>query len=273
VNWDWQPWVLACLGTASGFYVAGLLRLDSSKRRRMFGTWRVAAFAAGMLTLGAALMSPLDSIADRSFAGHMLQHLLLMVVAAPLLVASRPALAWMCAFPTRGRVAIGRFWSRSGLDGTFGFLMHPLCVWLLSSAVLWFWHLPRPYDAALAHEGLHDFEHLCLFATSLMFWSLVVEPYGRRHLDYGACMLFVAAFSVQMGLLGAVLTFAGRPLYAAYAQLTPAWGLSPLKDQQLAGLLMWIPVSFIHLGTLAVLFLAWLKDAELRADAVSARLV
>ena len=91
-----------------------------------------------------------------------------------------------------------------------------------------------------------------LFLTSLMFWSLVLEPLSRRRLDYGTALLFVATFGVQNGLLGALLTFAGRPLYVAYLPTTTAWGLTPLEDQQLSGLMMWIPASLIHLGTLGL---------------------
>jgi cytochrome c oxidase assembly factor CtaG len=98
-----------------------------------------------------------------------------------------------------------------------------------------------------------------------MFWSVVLEPLGRRRLDYGSTLLFVATFGLQNGLLGALLTFFGRPLYLAYLPTTAAWGLTPLEDQQLAGLIMWIPASLIHLTTLFVLFLAWMRTAEHRA--------
>jgi cytochrome c2 len=131
---------------------------------------------------------------------------------------------------------------------------------------MWFWHLPGPYGWALASESVHALEHVCFFVTSLMFWSLVLEPFGRRRLDYGSTLLFVATFGVQNGFLGALLTLAGRPLYAAYLPTTTAWGLTPLEDQQLGGLLMWIPASLIHLTTLGVLFVAWMSAAERRAS-------
>jgi cytochrome c oxidase assembly factor CtaG len=148
--------------------------------------------------------------------------------------------------------------------------MSPIFVWLLCSAALWFWHLPGPYGWALGSESVHACEHVCFFVTSLMFWSLVLEPLGRRRMNYGSTLLFVATFGVQTGLLGALLTFAGRPLYAAHLSTTASWGLTPLEDQQLAGLIMWIPASLIHLTTLSVLFVVWMRTAERQTITASA---
>ncbi|HEY3644597.1 MAG TPA: cytochrome c oxidase assembly protein, partial [Gammaproteobacteria bacterium] len=223
--------------------------------------------------LVAALLSPLSSLDDQLFSAHMAQHLLLMLVAPPLLVFARPIMAWMCALPAPARRLIGGGWSRSrGVQRGLALLMHPLSVLALASGVLWFWHLPGPYRWAAASEGVHVFEHFCLFATSLMFWSLVIEPYGRRKTDHGLCLLFVAAFSVQMGMLGAILTFASHPLYMDAGAALP-WGFTPLADQQLAGVVMWVPVGLVHLSTMALLFLAWLRQAERQAQSVVARLL
>ena len=273
LSWDLQPWVILSLVVAASGYALGLRRLPKERRGHIFGPWRVASFFAGMLILVAALLSPLSSLDDQLFSAHMAQHLLLMLVAPPLLVYSRPVMAWMCALPGGARRAVAGVWSRRrSLQRGVGLLMNPLSVWMLASATLWFWHLPGPYRWAAEHEGVHVLEHFLLFATSLMFWSVVIEPYGRRHSAYGLCLLFVAAFSVQMGMLGAILTFASRPLYSDPAAPLP-WGFSPLEDQQLAGVVMWVPVGLVHLSTMAILFLAWLKHAEQRAQASVARLL
>lgn len=271
LEWDWQPAVLVCLFAATAGYGLGLKRLPAARRRRIFGWRRYAAFVAGLTTLFLALLSPLDGFADHSFAAHMLQHLSLMLLAPPLLVYSRPAMAWLWAFPMGGRRALGRLWS-GGLQSGFRLLMRPLSVWLLASLALIFWHLPGPYGWALQNEAVHTLEHACLFVTSLMFWSLVIEPYGRRRLDYALCMLLVATFSIEMGFMGALLTFAPRPLYSFYLHESSPWNLPALEDQQLAGLTMWIPASLVHISTLAMLFLAWLRQAERHAQAVVARL-
>lgn len=273
LTWDLQPWVIASLALACFGYACGLVQLPQERRRRIFSAWRIVSFCAGIAVLVVALLSPLSSLDDQLFSAHMAQHLLLMLVAPPLLVYSRPIMAWMCALPTGARRAVAGQWSqRRSLQNSAALLMRPLWVWVLASAVLWFWHLPAPYRWAAAHAGVHVLEHFLLFTTSLMFWSVVIEPYGRRHRAYGLCILFVAAFSVQMGMLGAILTFASHPLYTGPATQLP-WGFSPLEDQQLAGVVMWVPVGLVHLSTLAILFLAWLQHAERRAQASVARLL
>jgi putative membrane protein len=265
LGWNWNPWILASVVLAVFGYVWGLLRSNGAVRARLFGGFRYAAFAAGIVTLFSALISPFDTLDDQLFSAHMVQHLVLLMIAPPLLILGRPALACLWAFPLPARRAIGRVWIRSGLKHAVHVLMSPIFVWLLCSAVLWFWHLPGPYGWALGSESVHAFEHICFFVTSLMFWSLVLEPLGRRRMDYGSTLLFVATFGVQTGLLGALLTFAGRPLYAAHLSTAAAWGLTPLEDQQLAGLIMWIPASLIHLTTLGVLFVVWMQTAERQA--------
>jgi len=270
LGWNWNPLILASLGLAVYGYIRGLLRLNSAARSRLFGGLRYAAFTAGIVTLFSALISPFDTLDDQLFSAHMVQHLVLLMIAPPLLILGRPALACFWAFPLPGRRAIGRVWIRSGLKHAVDLVMSPIFVWLLCSAALWFWHLPGPYGWALGSESVHAFEHVCFFLTSLMFWSLVLEPLGRRRMDYGSTLLFVATFGVQTGLLGALLTFAGRPLYAAHLSTTAAWGLTPLEDQQLAGLIMWIPASLIHLTTLGVLFVVWMHTAERQVITASA---
>ena len=266
LGWNWDPWILTLLALAVLGYIRGLSRMNRAVRSRAFGWARCAAFAAGVATLFAALISPLDALDDQLFSAHMVQHLVLMLVAPPLLVAGRPALVWLWAFRLSARRAIARLWISTGLRALAHALMSPIIVWLLCTAALWFWHLPGPYGWALASEPVHALEHTCFFLTSLMFWSLVLEPLSRRRLDYGTALLFVATFGVQNGLLGALLTFAGRPLYVAYLPTTAAWGMSPLEDQQISGLIMWIPASLIHLVTLGVLFVAWMQAAERQAS-------
>ena len=262
LEWNWNPWILASLALAAFAYVRGLRRMNRAARSKIFGGLRYAAFAVGIVTLFVALISPFDALDDQLFSAHMVQHLALLLIAPPLLVFGRPPLACLWAFPLPARRALGRIWLRSGLRRAAHALMSPLCVWILCSAVLWFWHLPVPYGWALGNESIHAFEHVCFFVSSLTFWSLVLEPLGSRRMGYASTLLFVATFGIQNGLLGALLTFAGRPLYTAHLSTTAAWGLSPLEDQQLAGLIMWIPASLIHLTTLGVLFAVWMQVAE-----------
>jgi cytochrome c oxidase assembly factor CtaG len=263
-GWGIEPWTLGLIALAAAGYVLGVRRLGRRRLRRVLGPSRRIAFALGLVALGIALVSPLDALAERMFAAHMLQHLILMLVVPPLLVWARPGIALLWAFPLGARRAIGQAWTQApGVSGGFAQLMHPLVVYILASVAFWFWHLPGPYDAALSSELIHVAEHVCLLVTSLAFWTIVLEPYGTRRLGYAATFAFVATFALQNGLLGALLTFAARPLYYAHASLVI--GLTALEDQQLAGLLMWIPASAIQLAALLALCIAGMRHAEARA--------
>jgi cytochrome c oxidase assembly factor CtaG len=228
---------------------------------KALGAARLLSFCAGMLTLVLALLSPLDTLAARMFSAHMVQHLLLMMVAPPLLVWSRPTLAWLWAFPLPERRGIGRWWATSPrLQSLYAFLMLPLTVWLLASLALWFWHIPGMYDWALANDFVHAIEHGCFFLTSLAFWTLVMAPYGERNTRHGVAMIAVVTFALHSGILGALLTFAAAPLYQVHG--TPPFSLTPLEDQQLAGLIMWIPASLVYVGVFSWLFVRWLEKAD-----------
>jgi putative membrane protein len=262
LHWTWEPWFVVSILVVGGLYLAGCLRLSKeSNLRKILGATRLASFAAGMLLLIVALASPLDALAGHLFSAHMTQHMLLMLVVPPLLVWGRPAFVWLWAFPLKPRRRIGRIWIGSAvLRTTHAFLMRPAVVWVAASAALWFWHIPGPYDWALSNEAVHAFEHLCFFVTSLALWTLTIEPYGPRRLGYGAALILVGTFALHNGLLGALLTFAPTTLYRTAAGRTA--GLSPLEDQQLAGLIMWVPAGFIHLTAVALLFLGWLSNVK-----------
>ena len=264
-QWQWEPWLLACVIAAAVPYAMGMRRMGA-QRGAILGRWRAVSFLVGLFVLLLALLSPLDAVADDLFSAHMFQHMLLLLVIPPLLVYGRPVMAWLWAFELNGRRALVRGWKRARLDTTFRMLMHPLVVWVLLTAALCFWHLPGPYDAAVRSEWLHDLEHLSFLVVSLQFWTLVIEPYGqRRALGYGATVVFVVSAGFVMGMIGAVLTFAPAALYGAYLHTTKTWGLTPLDDQQLAGIIMWIPSNLVHAGTLCTVFFAWFRADERRA--------
>jgi cytochrome c oxidase assembly factor CtaG/cytochrome c2 len=265
MDWSFKPWLLACIVAAAVPYALGVRRMGA-QRGAILGRWRAVSFSAGLFVLLLALVSPLDTVADDLFSAHMFQHMLLLLVIPPLLVYGRPVITWLWAFDLGGRRAVVRGWKRTGLDAAFRGLMHPLVVWVLLTVALCFWHLPGPYDAAVRNEWLHDLEHLSFLLVSLQFWTLVIEPYGqRRALGYGAAVVFVVSAGFVMGMIGAVLTFAPAPLYGAYLHTTQAYGLTPLDDQQLAGIIMWIPSNLAHAGALCTVFFAWFRADERRA--------
>jgi cytochrome c oxidase assembly factor CtaG/cytochrome c2 len=264
--WSFEPWVVANLALAAIWYAAGVVRLhrrlDPNRENRPLAGGHIAAFAAGIATLFVVLVSPIDSIADQLFWVHMVQHLALLLIAAPLLVLGRPVIAFLWAFGPQGRKLVGRTWTALGLRRTVNALMHPILVWLLFCGAFVVWHFPGPYQWALANEGVHTLEHLSFFVTALMFWSIVIEPSGRRRLNYGPTLVFIITAAILSGLPGALIALAPRPLYPAHAAGDAAWGLSPLADQQLAGIVMWIPGGLVYLTAVGFVFLKWLQQGE-----------
>lgn len=257
-HWIADPWMLVLLLASAGAYLLGWRSLRrEGNASKVLGCSRIWMFSGGMFVLGIALVSPIDILAERSMSVHMTQHMLLMLVAPPLLVWGRPVVAWLWAFPLAGRRRIGQAWIASRFHRTYGFMMRPIVVWACASIMLWFWHIPFAYDLALEHESVHAVEHLCFFMTSLAFWNLTLAPCGRRQTGHGAALVMVATFFFHSGLLGALLTFARTPLYPPYAG--GAFGLAALEDQQLAGLIMWVPAGTVYLVAMLSLFASWLS--------------
>jgi putative membrane protein len=238
---SFEPWAAVLLGASALCYALGLRRLWSRAGRwRGVGAAQVAAFGSGWLVLALALLSPLDALGARLFAAHMVQHELLMVVAAPLLVLARPLVAWTWALAPAARRCAGAIARHPAWRRPWRCITAPLPAWLLHALALWGWHLPRFFDAALASDGLHVLQHACFLGTALVFWWSVLGPERP-----GVALASLFATMLHSAALGALLALSARPWYAAYA--APAFGLTPLEDQQLGGLVMWVPAGFAYL--------------------------
>lgn len=261
LHWHFEAWLIAALTVTTLIYAQGWRRM----RGRAIGRTEALCFAAGILALVLALQSPLDPLGEDLFSAHMAQHLMLMLVAAPLFVRARPLVAFLWAMPRGLRRWFGRWWGR-GPDSVFAVLISPVSVWIWFCGLFMFWHIPGPYGWALRHESVHVLEHLCFFVSSYAFWSVVIEPSGNRRLDYGATLMFVVTAAVLSGLPGALMVLTQRPFYPIHAAGAARWGLSLIEDQQLAGLIMWIPAGFAYLAAILVLFVQWLRAAERRAQ-------
>ncbi|HEX2188904.1 MAG TPA: cytochrome c oxidase assembly protein, partial [Longimicrobiaceae bacterium] len=156
-------------------------------------------------------------------------------------------------------------WARGGrVRAAWGALTAPSAAWLLHAAAIWLWHLPALYQATLASDAVHGLQHLSFLGTALLFWWALAH--GRRgRTGYGAAVLALFTTALHSGGLGALLTFSPRPWYPAYAESTAAWGLTPLEDQQLAGLIMWIPAGVSYLIAGLLLLAGWMRESERRA--------
>ncbi|HYG86847.1 MAG TPA: cytochrome c oxidase assembly protein [Azospirillum sp.] len=249
--WLSEPWVLVPLLLSGGLYAAGLTRLWATAGvAHGIRPVQALCFAVGWLTLAAALLSPLHAAGETSFAAHMAEHELLMVVAAPLLVVSRPVGAFLWAFPRAQRPGIVALFRTGPVRAVWRALCNPVVATVVHGAVLWAWHLPAAFDAALESELLHTLQHASFLITALCFWWAMREQGG------GLAVLCLFATLVHGTLLGALLTVAPRTLYA-YA--------GPLEDQQLAGLIMWVPAGMVYVGAGLVLCGRWIQRSGRRA--------
>ena len=250
--WSLEPWVLACLGISALLYALGLRRLwGHAGAARGIGAWHAAAFGAGWLTLAAALLSPLDTLGAQLFSAHMVQHELLMVVAAPLLVLGRPLVAWTWALPMTARRSVGTWTRHPWWARPWHAISAPFGAWLLHAIALWAWHLPALFDAALANQAVHALQHASFLIGALLFWWSVLGHAAPRACGAALASLFTTL--LHTAALGALLALAAAPWYAAYAGRAAAFGLSALEDQQLGGMVMWMPAGFGYLATALVL--------------------
>jgi putative membrane protein len=251
-TWTFAPTVIVGLLLASWLYARGVRALwRAAGAGRGVPAWRVACFAGGIATVAIALLSPIDGVATALFAVHMIQHMLLVAVAPPLLVLGDPALASIWALRIGARRGVGAWWhARRVLPAVWRMLRRPLVAFTLHAAALWLWHLPTLYDAALRNEGIHVAEHASFLATALLFWYPIADARPRRRSSVGVATLSLFAAGLQCTLLGALITMSRRPWYFGHYATTAAWGLTPLEDQQLAGLVMWIPAGLVYLAAL-----------------------
>jgi putative membrane protein len=263
--WSFEPGVVIPLALSLWLYGQGVLRLwrtsGAGRGIRWLEFW---CYICGWLTLVVALVSPLHPWGSVLFSAHMTQHELLMLVAAPLLVLGRPMIAFLWALP-RARARQVSSWTKARWwEGIWHSLSNPLSAWVLHAVVLWAWHIPRLFEATLTSEFVHALQHASFLGSALLFWWALIH--GRqRMMGYGLAVLYMFTTALHSGLLGALLTFARTAWYDGYLYTTAAWGLTPLEDQQLGGLIMWIPAGLVYIIAGLALFAGWLRESDRRA--------
>lgn len=271
-GWTLTPSILIPLALSLLLYVSGAYRLwQRSRLGRTALRRRSVWFAAGWFTLAAAAISPLHEAGESSFTLHMVEHEVLMLIAAPLLILSRPAETMLWAWPTTARKWLGAFFHQRAMRATWRFLSGAVTATVLQAAALWLWHAPTLFELALAHDAWHITQHLSFLISALLFWSAMFHskqsPGGR-----GLAVLCLFATSVISGALGALMAFSQSPWYPRYAMLGLApFGLTPVEDQQLAGLLMWIPGGLVHAIAALVLLGTLLRESADRAQRISVK--
>lgn len=249
--------LIALLGIV---YLRGQLRLRRQSPGGAQRTRGAIAFWSAWVALAAALTPPLESITGVSFAAHMVQHEILMLLAAPLLVLARPqgVLIWGLPESVAGYA--------SGITGarvvrrSTALLCTPLPAWVLHAIVLWGWHIPAAFQSTLVSEPIHWLQHSSFFLAALVFWYSVLTP-GARSERSGAAFLSVFTTAVHTSVLGALLTFSPALWYPAYSGYS---GLTALEDQQLGGLIMWVPGGAMFLIAAIAMGARWMTALEER---------
>lgn len=260
VPWSWELAIVLPLAVMLLLYATGAVRRGGLPALR----WRHASFLTGWLTLALALTSPIHELGEQLFSAHMLQHEILILVAAPLISASHPGATCLWALAPRHRTSVGSWVHAVERSTPVRFFMRPLTAWLLEAAALWLWHVPALYQATLTSDWVHAAQHLSFLLTAVVFWSALYGV-GRSAMGYGAATFYVFGTAVHCSALGALLTFSAVLWYPAYAGTTQQWGLTPLQDQQLGGAIMWVPSGVVFIAVALVLFARWIAESDRRA--------
>lgn len=264
LQWEWRPEVVSGLVILGGIYILGWWRLRQRGYHRLANGWRLSAYLSGLVVLVLALMSPIDTLQPLLFTMHMIQHELLMMIAPPLLLLANPFPIALWGMPAGLRHTIGEMLARKA---AFRRVLHrlttPWTAWVLYVGILWLWHAPAAYDAALRNELIHDLEHLTFFGTALLFWWHVIGAAPQVHgaMGFGMRIGYVLAALAQNEVLSVSISLTDQVLYTYYETVPRLWGLSVLQDQKLGGAIMWIPGGMMYVLT-AVILLACLLNWE-----------
>jgi putative membrane protein len=262
--WSFPIWPAMGLVIAGALYLRGWWALQRTRARDL-PRWRAVCFFGGLVAIWIALASPIDALDDFLLSAHMLQHFTLMSIAPPLLVLGAPLVPMLRGLPR---------WLIRGLRPVFASravhkiaraLAHPAVAWLVMNVSYLGWHVPQAFELTLRSENWHNTEHMCFLFTSIAFWWVIVEPWpSRRRWSRWMVIPYLLSADVVNTILSAVLAFSGKVLYPSYAAAERICGLTPLKDQVLAGSEMWVLNSMVFLVPVAVLVMRMLSPRGLR---------
>ena len=267
-DWTFDPALIAPLIAAAVIWIAAVRRVNARHPFNPVPRRRSVYFLAGVAAIAIALQSGIERYDTTLFSVHMVQHILLTMVAAPLIALGGPVtLALRVASPAgRQRVIMPILHSRA-----IRVISHPVVAWLLFAGVMWGAHFSLLFDAALEDRGIHDLEHLLFLGAGLLFWwpAVAVDPAPRR-LGHPARILYVFLQMPQNTFLAVALLGASQPLYEHYVTLARTWGPDPLADQQMAAGIMWLVGDLLFLGAVFALIASWMR-AEDRGTAAADR--
>ena len=251
-QWNWEPSILIGTVLITGLYLYAIGPL----RKRYFPeepvkTGQTVSFLLGIFFMFLSLVSPLDELGDSYlFSAHMVQHLVLTMIGPPLLVIGTPG--WFIKPLVRNKIAFR----------VAKALTYPAVAFVLYNVDFWLWHAPPLYNATLENQNIHILEHLTFIVFGILnWWPMFSQSKDLPRLSIGGQVLYLFLSGMPSVLLGAGLTFS-PPLYAPYIAAPRVWGISVATDQQLGGLIMWVPVSISYIVVMSVLFIRWMQQQE-----------
>jgi cytochrome c oxidase assembly factor CtaG len=265
LSWAWRPEIILSLGLAAALHLAGRWQLKRRGSARLVNPWRTVSYLAGLAVVWIALMSPIDVLSGQFFFMHMIQHLLLVMIAPPLLWLARPMPVAMWGLPQGLRLEVGR-WLRaeSPLRRAARGLTTPGLVWLYFVAFLVGWHDANAYNATLESDLVHDLEHLSFFVTAMLFWWHVIGAAPRFHKKMSRGVRAGYALSVvpPTALTGIAIAFTSQPIYTYYTTVPRLGEMTVLQDQMLGGVIMWIPGSMMYIVAALVLITQMVRETD-----------
>jgi putative membrane protein len=261
-SWNLEPGVILALLATAAVYLRGWLLLRK-KLPHYFNSARLAAFQLGLIVVFLALCSPIDEFAGLLLSVHMIQHILLMMAAPPLLLLGAPMLPLLRGSPRAVFTAgLGPFSTNGTVRNLGAFMVQPIVALASFSIATVAWHVPALYELALRSEFWHEVEHICFFGTGLLFWWPIVQPWpSRPHWSGWSIILYLLAADLVNTAVSAVLCFAERILYPTYTAVPELWGISALSDQAFAGAIMWVAGSLTFLLPVACILMRLLEPS------------
>jgi putative copper resistance protein D len=268
-QWSFDPLAVIGLLLAGGLYVAAVRQVNAAHPANPHPRWRTWLFLGGLATIGVALLSPIEAYEGALFSVHMVQHMLLQLVAAPLLLAGAPiTLALRVASPAVRRRLLAILHSR-----VLRALSFPVLAWALFAATNWGWHYSTLYNDALENQLLHYLQHANFLVVALLFWwpAIGADPSPWR-LPHPVRLFYLFLAMPQQSFLGVSLLQAPTVLYPHYVTNVRDWGMTPLEDQQLGAVIMWVVGDMAFLAGMAVVVILWMRHEERRTARLDARL-
>lgn len=258
MGWTFDPWVVTPLLVMALLYVSGGMRLRLRRRRSVIAVRRSAwCFWSGLGVLVLALVSPVHELGEHLFTVHMIEHELVVAVAAPLLVLAKPVAMMLWGLPEWIRRLTGAAMASGASRALWRALTAPAVATSLHGLAIWLWHYPPLFDAAVTDVLMHRLQHLSFLGTAVLFWWALIWRAGR-----GAAAWHQFVTMLHTSILGALIALVPTVLYRVQTQYALEWGMTPLEDQQLAGIIMWVPGGIIYAGAALWFLKTWIRDAS-----------